>query len=80
MNKYKSLSRKLRKERAKEKMCLNKKAYETKEFAYQKGQESYNCKHCGKWHRSGKMTKFIVGVRKFSNNNLPKNQQLIQNF
>ena len=64
MNKYRSLSKQLRDQRSKDKACLNKAVFETKDLAYQKNQQSYQCKHCGKWHRSGKMTKFIVQIKK----------------
>lgn len=59
-DKYKNLKRKAQKLRAKKKMCLDKKQFETEQYAYHKGQKSYKCKHCNKWHRSGQMTKFIV--------------------
>ncbi len=62
-DKYKNLKRKAQKLRSKNKMCLDKKAFETKEDAFQKGQSSYQCKHCGKWHRSGQMTEFIVKIK-----------------
>ena len=41
-------------------MCIDKKQFNSKEESFQKGQRSYLCKHCGKWHRSGQTTKFIV--------------------
>lgn len=65
-DKYKHLKRKARAERRKKKSCSSKKAYETKEEAYQKGQTFYKCKHCGKFHRSGKMTTFIRELEKKS--------------
>ncbi len=64
MNKYKHLSDEARKLRSKIKMCLSKRSYETKEEAYQKGQEIYKCKHCGKWHRSGQLSRFMYHLRK----------------
>lgn len=69
-DKYRSLKRKAQKLRAKKKMCLSKKQFETEKDAFQKGQAIYKCKHCGKWHRSGKMAKFIVEItrKKFKNN------------
>lgn len=65
-DKYKHLKRKIRKDRRKEKGCTSKKSYDTKEEAFQKGQKTYKCKYCGKFHRSGKMSKFLyeMGVRK----------------
>jgi hypothetical protein len=59
MNKYKQLSEEARALRSKVKMCLSKRAYNTKEAAMQKSQRVYQCKHCGKWHRSGQFAKFV---------------------
>ena len=42
------------------KYCQRKRAYESEAEAFQKGQRTYRCKYCGKWHRSGALTKFIV--------------------
>ena len=64
MNKYKSLSRRSQRMRIKKTMCTDKVAFETKESAYQKGQQCYQCKYCGKWHRSGKIAKLIAQVNK----------------
>lgn len=63
-NKYKHLNRKQREIEKRNKMCLNKRQFETKADAYQKGQESYKCKYCGKYHRSGKTSKFISQIKK----------------
>lgn len=63
MNKYINLSRLARRSRAIERGCLNKVTFETEESAYQKGQQYYRCKNCGKWHRSGKLSKFIARIR-----------------
>lgn len=63
MNKYKDKSRLARLLRKIAKMCLNKKAFETEEEAFQQGQRIYQCKHCGKWHRSGQMATFIAELR-----------------
>lgn len=60
MDKYKTFKVEARKMRSKKKMCLDKKQYETKQEAFQQGQNCYKCKHCGKWHRSGKIAKFIT--------------------
>jgi hypothetical protein len=51
MNKYKQFSKAhiVRKYN----MCGRKAAYEDKASAYQKGQDSYLCPHCEKWHRTG---------------------------
>lgn len=68
MNKYFELSGEARRKRAIENGCVGKTAYESKEESYQKGQVSYLCKNCGKWHRSGKVSKFIAGIVKKSLN------------
>jgi len=41
-------------------MCLRKRAFETPAEAFQKGQSSYRCPHCGKWHRSGTLEKLAA--------------------
>ncbi len=46
------------------KSCIRKRAYDTEAEAFQKGQSSYRCKFCGKWHRSGALTKLIVQLSK----------------
>jgi hypothetical protein len=46
------------------KSCTRKTAFETEAAAFQKGQRSYLCRHCGKWHRSGALTKLIVTLSK----------------
>lgn len=66
MNKYKSESRKARKANARLHACERKVAYDTAEAAYQKGQESYRCKYCGKWHRSGSFSKLLSKVKKIA--------------
>ena len=58
MNKYKQLSEEARALRSKVKMCLSKRAYNTKEAATQKGQRVYQCKHCDKRHQTSLLTKF----------------------
>jgi len=63
-DKYKHLKRKAQKLRKKKKMCEDKKQYETNEASFQKGQKSYKCNYCGKWHRSGQMGKFIAQLNK----------------
>lgn len=40
-------------------MCESKVQFETEEAAFQKGQKSYKCAHCGKWHRSGAFTRLV---------------------
>lgn len=63
MNKYKSQSKAIRKEKAKIRMCDDKKAYDTEEESVQKGQRNYLCKHCGKWHRSGNFAALVVKLQ-----------------
>ena len=46
------------------KACTRKRAFETQAEAFQKGQSCYRCKFCGKWHRSGALTKLIVQLSK----------------
>ncbi len=59
MNKYKWFSREAQKLRKKNKMCEDKVAFETEEEAFQKGQKTYKCNYCGKWHRSSKFAMFV---------------------
>lgn len=49
-----------RKDFLKWKACERKRAYDTKEDAFQKGQQSYLCRYCGKWHRSGELGKLVA--------------------
>lgn len=44
--------------------CLSKKAYESPEAAFQKGQTYYHCRWCNKYHRSGKLAKLLAQVSK----------------
>ena len=44
--------------------CLSKTAYPTAEAAFQKNQTVYRCRNCGKWHRSGALTQFVVTFRR----------------
>jgi len=61
MNKYASQSKAAQKQRRREKMCELKRAYPSAEAAYQAGQTSYRCRHCGQWHRSGQ-TASLAGL------------------
>jgi hypothetical protein len=63
MEKYKELKEKIRSQRSKAKMCLNKRKFKTKEAAYLKGQRVYKCKFCGKWHRSGQQARIISEIK-----------------
>ncbi|MDE2098703.1 MAG: hypothetical protein KGL39_15725 [Patescibacteria group bacterium] len=46
------------------KSCQRKRAYPTKELAYQKGQQVYRCRHCGHWHRSGALAKLNAQLKR----------------
>ncbi len=35
-----------------DKKCRNKVSFDSKQEAYQKGQDTYQCEECGKWHRA----------------------------
>ena len=64
MEKYKEQKEQIHEQRSREKMCLSKLAFKTKEEAFQKGQRVYQCKFCGKWHRSGQQAKFASELKK----------------
>ncbi|MBK5284834.1 MAG: hypothetical protein JJE25_05495 [Bacteroidia bacterium] len=68
-DRYKKLRREARKLRRIKKSCHDKRAFDTKEAAYQKGQSVYKCPYCGKWHRSGKLNQFINYLRNISRRN-----------
>ena len=46
------------------KACLRKRQYPTREAAWQKGQEVYRCQHCGQWHRTSGVNKFVAQLRR----------------
>lgn len=46
------------------KTCTRKRAYPTREAAFQKGQEVYRCRYCRQFHRSGSLSKLVALVRK----------------
>ena len=60
MNKYPQFSRAsiARAEVIEYRMCGKKRAYDTPEEAYQKGQEAYKCPICGKYHRTTKINRY----------------------
>lgn len=64
MNKYKAQSRASQNARRMDKMCLSKRGYETQEAATQKGQGNYHCPNCGKWHRTGQLSKLVAFLSK----------------
>jgi hypothetical protein len=53
MNKYKTISRKLKRKRLKARGCRDKVAYPTREAAKQPGQDVYHCRYGDHWHRTG---------------------------
>jgi hypothetical protein len=61
-NKYKAESRRAQKAARRLKACESKAAYATAEEAYQKGQRVYQCRYCGKFHRSGAFAKLVATV------------------
>ena len=66
MNKYKYLSRKLKKQDIVKKGCLDKKAFDTFEAAktYQNdNQDVYFCKFCKKYHRTTQIIKLLLTLR-----------------
>lgn len=76
MNKYKQQAQELRKARIEKRMCLDKKAFDTKESAFQKGSLVYQCKFCKKWHRSSQIGKLIKYL-KFKSSRERENRQTI---
>lgn len=64
MNKYQQFSKAAQKQRKKDRMCLSKTRYESAEAAFQKGQQSYQCPHCQRWHRTGQLASLISQVKR----------------
>jgi len=47
------------------KACLRKKQFATREAAAaQPGMAVYRCKHCGQWHRTNGVNKFVAQLRR----------------
>lgn len=65
-NKYAKEAKKAKKANRRLMMCESKAVFETEEEAYQKGQKSYQCPYCHKWHRSGSFTKLVRTLEKRS--------------
>lgn len=63
-NKYRAQANESRRRRKVNRMCGQKRRYDSEEAAYQKGQRSYACPHCGGWHRSGKFAELVATVKK----------------
>lgn len=53
MNKYRAQSKAAHREYKKLRACIRKVRFDTADEARRKGQDIYQCKHCGGWHRSG---------------------------
>ena len=64
MNKYEEQSKKAQKARVKWRTCERKKAYDSEKEAEIKNQTTYRCRYCGKWHRSGSLTRLINRLKK----------------
>jgi hypothetical protein len=64
MNKYREHSRAAQKAAKRLKACESKAAFDTEEAAYQKGQRTYRCPHCNKWHRSGAFATLVNTLKK----------------
>lgn len=61
MDKYKSIRRKIRKQRKIYRACINKLPFKTyEEAAAQNGMIVYKCRFCGYFHRSAKVSKFLA--------------------
>ena len=63
MNKYKELNKQIRRDRAIEKGCTNKKSYPTKESAICKTQDVYRCPNCGNYHRTTRTKKIVTFIK-----------------
>lgn len=46
------------------KTCERKKAFPTREAAFQKGQEIYRCPYCRQFHRTAETAKLIAAIRR----------------
>jgi hypothetical protein len=77
LNKYEAEATETRKQRKLRRMCLDKRAYKTKEAAYQKGMKVYLCPHCRKWHRASLVENYVrkkhVKVKRPSSNTAKRN-------
>jgi len=63
-NKYLEYSKLAKQQRLKRRSCTAKRAFDTPEQAYQKGQQVYQCPFCGKYHRSGAFANLRAKLRK----------------
>jgi hypothetical protein len=63
-NKYADKAKTARAARRRHNHCTRKVAYETEGDAYQKGQVTYQCRYCGKFHRSGSLADMTSYLRK----------------
>lgn len=51
-NKYEAESIAAQREWHRQRSCVGKAAFDTEAEAQHKGQSTYQCEHCGKWHRA----------------------------
>lgn len=63
MNKYASKARESQDRNRKYRQCDSKKPYPSLEAAQSNGMETYECPHCGLWHRTGKIPKLVGIIR-----------------
>jgi hypothetical protein len=64
MNKYAKESRRARAEVVKLHACERKRAYDSAEEARCVGQKIYQCRYCGKWHRSASFQTLVNSINK----------------
>lgn len=62
-NKYKRQARAARRDWQRWRMCDRKRRYDTEAEAQQKGQRTYRCPICKKWHRSGQEAELLATVK-----------------
>jgi hypothetical protein len=68
MNKYRRFSRQAQRRLRKQKMCSQKRAFESAGDARQPGNDIYECPYCHKWHRTGAVAKLAAQLLKRSGN------------
>jgi hypothetical protein len=63
-NKYAAASRAAQESVRRFRACELKRAYPSEQAAFQKGQTTYLCPYCGKWHRSGSFATLVSILRR----------------
>lgn len=67
-NKYEKESeeaqKRVREERLQYKSCLSKVSFKTEAEAYQKGQKTYKCNYCERWHRASGIESLIGRLKR----------------